>query len=103
MISPATGNNFCGRINVHIAKLSFPWMTFTEFKTKSKSGIFTRHTPYAFLDVMVKRYFHYCLWDGLTRGSNGNTHSITMNGKVSVPGLLVPFLEFVMIHWSQWN
>ena len=39
----------------------------------------------------------------LTRGSNGNAHSITVNGNVSVAGwvialVIIPFLDLVMIH-----
>ena len=38
----------------------------------------------------------------LTRGSNGNAHSITMNGNVAVaswviPLVTIPFVDFVMI------
>ena len=78
----------------------------------------TRDTPYlgidTFLDVVVKKIFSLlCLeWylftvvhlNGyLTRGSNGNEHSVTMNGNVSVaiwviPLVTIPFLDLVMIH-----
>ena len=86
--------------------------------TKSKSSMVTRNTPYltiyTFLDVVVKRYFHYCLLEWylftvlshngyVTRGSYGNAHSITPNSDISVdswviPLVTIPFLDFVIIH-----
>ena len=85
---------------------------------KSKSRIVTRNTPYliigTFLDVVVKKIFpllslgwylftvvHHNGY--LTRDSNGNAHSVTMNGNASaaswvIPLVTIPCLEFVMIH-----
>ena len=93
-------------------------------KTKSKSSMVTRNTPYlttdTFIDVVVnKDISSTVLWDGIysqwwvtmdisnQRYSNGNAHSITMNGNVSVvswviPLVTIPFLELVMIHWIRW-
>ena len=78
----------------------------------------TRDIPYlttdTFLDVVVKTIFPllslgWCLFTVvshnryLTRGSNGNVHSITTNGNVSVaswviPLVTIPVLDFVKIH-----
>ena len=78
----------------------------------------TRDTLYLitdpFFDVVVKKIFPLLSlgWflftvvshNGyLARGSNGNAHSITTNGNVSVsswviPLVTIPFLVFVMIH-----
>ena len=78
----------------------------------------TRDTPQltidTFLDVALKRlllllslirYLFGVVNDNgyLTRGSNGNVHSVTMNGNVSVaswviPLVTMPYLGFVMIH-----
>ena len=78
----------------------------------------TRDTPYlttvTFLGVLVKNIFPLLSlgWylftvvshNGyLIRGSDGNAHSIAMNGNVSVaswviPLVTTPFLDVVMIH-----
>ena len=78
----------------------------------------TRDTPYltidTFLDVVVKKifpllslgwYLFTVVYHNryLTRGSNGNACSVTMNGNVSaaiwvIPLVTIPFLDFVMIH-----
>ena len=78
----------------------------------------TRDTPYltidTFPDVVGKKIFpllslgwylftvvHHNGY--LIRGSNGNAHSVTKNGNVSVaswviPLVTIPFLDFVIIH-----
>ena len=78
----------------------------------------TRDAPYlttdTFLDVVVNKdipllslHDIYSQWsvtmDNLTRGSNGNEHSITVNGNVSIAGwviplVTIPFLDLVMNH-----
>ena len=82
------------------------------FKTKSKNSMATRGT--IFPDVVVKKIFPLLSvgwylftlvsrYGYLTRGSNGNAHSITMNGNASVSSWVIPlvtkpFLDFVVIH-----
>ena len=85
---------------------------------KFKSTMVTRDTPYLttdiFLDVVAKKIFPLLSlgWylftvvshnEYLTRGSNGNAQSITMNGNASVASLVIPLvtmpvLDFVKIH-----
>ena len=106
----------------------FHWIQW--IKSKSKSGMVTRDTPYLITDTFLNIVFFFSLnivvkkilpllslgWylftvarhNGyLTRGSNGNTHYITMSGNVSVaswvtPLAIIPFLDFFMIQWIRW-
>ena len=91
--------------------------------TKSKTSMVTREilhlTIDTFLDVVVKNNFPLLPVDWylfrvvsgnryLPRGSNENTLYITSTGNVSVSRwvitlVTIPLLDFVMIHWIQWN
>ena len=106
---------------------NFHWIQRIQWiKTKSWCSMVTRATPQlmidTFLNVVVKKIFPLLSLGWylftvvshnvyLTRSSNGNLHSTTMNGNVSVaswvlPLVTMPFLDFVMfhwIHWIQWN
>ena len=87
-------------------------MTFTEFaesKTKSKSSMVTRDTSNnryiprcsgtKIFPLLSLGWYQFIVVSGyLTRGSNANTHSITMNGNVSDLGLVIPLVTMPFLN-----
>ena len=92
------------------------WIRWIQWiKTKSKSSMVTRDTPYlttvTLLDVVVKKIFPLLSlgWYLFTvvshngyvaTGSNGNAHSVTINGNVSVANWVILLVTIPFLIWS---